>query len=164
MTPDPLAQLRDIHLPPPPSWWPPAPGWWVLALIALGLTLWALRAAWRHRRGRRFAREARRRADRLWRDFERDRDSTLLAKSLLVLVRQTARATPLQQSSAALPAVELLGLIDAASKGRLSADLALDRIVAVLYSPDPDALSESEARALLRATRDWLRRTGSAPW
>lgn len=25
--------LRDIHLPPPPSWWPPAPGWWVLAVL-----------------------------------------------------------------------------------------------------------------------------------
>lgn len=25
--------LRDIHLPPSPSWWPPAPGWWLLALI-----------------------------------------------------------------------------------------------------------------------------------
>jgi Domain of unknown function (DUF4381) len=22
--------LRDIHLPPAPSWWPPAPGWWLL--------------------------------------------------------------------------------------------------------------------------------------
>ncbi|GLQ50290.1 DUF4381 domain-containing protein [Dyella flava] len=22
--------LRDIHMPPAPSWWPPAPGWWVL--------------------------------------------------------------------------------------------------------------------------------------
>ena len=36
--------LRDIHLPPPPSWWPPAPGWWVLALLALALVGWA---AWR---------------------------------------------------------------------------------------------------------------------
>ena len=25
--------LRDIHLPPEPSWWPPAPGWWLLALL-----------------------------------------------------------------------------------------------------------------------------------
>ncbi|RDS82946.1 DUF4381 family protein [Dyella monticola] len=28
--------LRDIHLPPPPSWWPPAPGWWMLfALVCI---------------------------------------------------------------------------------------------------------------------------------
>lgn len=25
--------LRDIHLPPVPSWWPPAPGWWLLAVL-----------------------------------------------------------------------------------------------------------------------------------
>lgn len=25
--------LRDIHLPPNPSWWPPAPGWWVLLVV-----------------------------------------------------------------------------------------------------------------------------------
>ena len=37
MNPDPLAQLRDIHLPEPVSWWPPAPGWWGLALFVLAL-------------------------------------------------------------------------------------------------------------------------------
>lgn len=30
-----LAQLADIHLPEPVSFWPPAPGWWVLAVIVL---------------------------------------------------------------------------------------------------------------------------------
>ena len=34
---DPLAGLRDIHLPPAPGWWPPAPGWWLLALLLSGL-------------------------------------------------------------------------------------------------------------------------------
>ena len=32
---DPLAQLRDIHLPPAVAFWPPAPGWWLVALIVL---------------------------------------------------------------------------------------------------------------------------------
>lgn len=32
---DPLAQLRDIHLPEPVSWWPLAPGWYVLMLLIL---------------------------------------------------------------------------------------------------------------------------------
>lgn len=34
MNDDPLAQLRDIHLPAPVSWWPPAIGWWLLLLLS----------------------------------------------------------------------------------------------------------------------------------
>jgi len=46
--------LRDVHLPPGPSWWPPAPGWWWLAgavlLVVLAVLLWM---NWRaHRRAR----------------------------------------------------------------------------------------------------------------
>ena len=40
MNPDnqnPLAALKDIHLPPAPGWWPPAPGWWMLMLILLAM-------------------------------------------------------------------------------------------------------------------------------
>jgi hypothetical protein len=48
---DPLAGLRDWHLPGPVAWWPPAPGWWLVAgliLVALGLG-WGL---WRRRQRR----------------------------------------------------------------------------------------------------------------
>lgn len=38
-TSDPLAQLRDIHLPDPVSWWPPAIGWWLLAITVLGFVI-----------------------------------------------------------------------------------------------------------------------------
>ncbi len=53
---DPLAALRDIHLPPDPGWWPPAPGWWLLALLVVGLLVlaaWLLpRPLTRHRQRR----------------------------------------------------------------------------------------------------------------
>lgn len=52
---NPQLELRDIHLPPEPSWWPPAPGWWLLALLLLvvgwGLARF-LRQRWRARRRR----------------------------------------------------------------------------------------------------------------
>jgi len=32
---NPLVNLKDIHLPPPVSFWPPAPGWWILALLMI---------------------------------------------------------------------------------------------------------------------------------
>lgn len=44
--------LRDIHLPPQPSWWPPAPGWWVLAaliVLVIGLGFWWWRQQQRRR-------------------------------------------------------------------------------------------------------------------
>ncbi len=45
---NPLATLKDIHLPPEPGWWPPAPGWWIvtlslLTLIGFGIYKWRQR-------------------------------------------------------------------------------------------------------------------------
>ena len=33
MKQDPLAALRDIHMPEAVAWWPPAPGWWLLLAL-----------------------------------------------------------------------------------------------------------------------------------
>lgn len=38
---EPLAQLKDIHLPDPISWWPLAPGWYMVMVIIL-LMIFAL--------------------------------------------------------------------------------------------------------------------------
>ncbi|MCZ6620217.1 MAG: DUF4381 domain-containing protein [Gammaproteobacteria bacterium] len=43
MEADPLAQLRDIHLPLDPSWWPPAPGWWLLVFGSMALVWFTVR-------------------------------------------------------------------------------------------------------------------------
>ena len=46
--------LRDVHQPPPPSWWPPAPGWWAVAAVVVAVLAisWAWRARRRHRQRR----------------------------------------------------------------------------------------------------------------
>lgn len=60
MAPDPLQQLRDIHVPEPPGWWPPAPGWWLLAMLALVALAWLILKARAARRRRLPIRRARR--------------------------------------------------------------------------------------------------------
>lgn len=45
---DPLANLRDIHLPGDVSWWPLAPGWWILVVVVIAVLVWSL-LQWRKR-------------------------------------------------------------------------------------------------------------------
>lgn len=55
---DPLAQLRDIHLPDPVGYWPPAPGWWLLLLLGLLAITYGLYRVLRQRRRNRYRRLA----------------------------------------------------------------------------------------------------------
>lgn len=81
--------LRDIHVPPAPTWWPPAPGWWVLFGLACLITL----AAWlfhRHVRKKRIMRQ------RILAEIERlaachPDDDAAYAASLHQLLRRAAR-------------------------------------------------------------------------
>ncbi|WP_058534094.1 DUF4381 domain-containing protein [Legionella saoudiensis] len=48
---DPLAQLKDIHLPDAIGWWPLAPGWYAVMLLSVLLLLilaFYLRRRWRY--------------------------------------------------------------------------------------------------------------------
>ena len=39
---NPLADLKDIHVPADLGWWPPAYGWWLLTLMILSLLGWLI--------------------------------------------------------------------------------------------------------------------------
>lgn len=55
--PDPLQDLRDVHLPDPISWWPPAVGWWMI-LVGLVIVVGLVLLATSHRRRTRLRRVA----------------------------------------------------------------------------------------------------------
>lgn len=55
---NPLANLRDIHLPPAISHWPSALGWWILAVITVMSIVFLVKKTlphWRQRQIRRYA-------------------------------------------------------------------------------------------------------------
>ena len=111
--PNPLDQLRDIHLPEPISWWPPAPGWWILALAGSALAVWLLRWLYRRYKAKHYRRQALAQLKELkeLKELQAGSDSQDQLRALFVLLKQTATcAYPNRQpSSMAIdPFVEFL--------------------------------------------------------
>ncbi|MFZ5764442.1 MAG: DUF4381 domain-containing protein [Thermodesulfobacteriota bacterium] len=108
MSPDPLAALRDIHLPDPVSPWPPAPGWWIVGLLGVGLFIgsFVLGRRWRHRTAyrRKALHELQRLAD--------TPDHRLIVDELAALVKRVAIAGFGHQQVARLSGEEWLRFLD----------------------------------------------------
>ncbi len=152
MNPD-LSQLRDIHLPPPLSWWPPAPGWWLLLvllsiLLALGLWLWR-----RHQQGH-WRREALRALDELCNNTA-ERSTAGQIRELSILLRRVAVTRFPRTEVAALTGDRWLQFL-----GRSLGDEALFQHQAgVLLSAPyrPDSATETESAALFELCRRWIK-------
>lgn len=142
--------LRDIHLPPEPSWWPPAPGWWLLAALAL-LALAGFAWAWRRRRrARHRQRLVLDELDRLIRTHREGGDRVAMLGGLHQLLRRVARAHD-------AAAVRLRGEAWRQVLARVPVDAAtldqLQRLDQLIYQP-PRGGDEDE---LVEAARRWLR-------
>jgi len=86
-----LAQLRDIHLPDPISWWPLAPGWWVLAALLIVCSIFVFIAGLRRRRSLKY--KALRELDQLRSGTAAHVSIVELASELCVLVRRVVLNT-----------------------------------------------------------------------
>ncbi len=90
MDQDPLAQLRDIHLPEAVSLWPLAPGWWLLlAVCALGIGLlvwWMLQKA----HSKRYRKIAIAELEASYQNFQRNDDPAAYISASQEILRRTA--------------------------------------------------------------------------
>lgn len=112
---DPLAQLRDIHLPDMPGFWPPAPGWWVLAALVLAAIVGGLWAWRRQLRQQAYRRESGRALARAWAEFKADGERERYAQSLSQILRRTALTAYPQYGIATLTGQRWLEFLDATS-------------------------------------------------
>lgn len=150
---DPLAQLRDIHLPEPITWWPPAYGWWLLlALVCLALALSVGYCVGRYRANR-YRRDAIAELDAL---FSNHSDSAELVAGTSALLKRAAiqaSGEPCRPLHGESWLAFLLQHCPACSKS------ALAPIGAAQYQP----LATIDSNALYKHARLWLRKhKGSA--
>lgn len=153
--------LRDIHLPPTPSWWPPAPGWWLLALVllaAVAFGVWMLVREWRERRWRRrVAAEL----DRIAAMHAAQPDDVRLAADVSQLLRRASLL--IEPSAAALQGDAWLAFLDrqvdsaSASAPGFRTDTGRALIDAP-YRRAGDPAAKIDAHALLGLARSWLKR------
>lgn len=135
---DPLAQLRDIHLPDMPGWWPPAPGWWILAalvLVALGTALWIWR---RHHQRQAYRRQALQELEQAWAEFAADGDTGSYAQRLSQILRRTALAAYPNAEIAALTGAEWQRFLDSSSPDSIKGDFLGpegERLASLSYRP-----------------------------
>lgn len=161
VAPAPGPQLRDIHLPPAPSWWPPAPGWWLLGILALALLFIVARWLLRRERERRWRRRVHLELDRIAATHAARADPVQLATQVSHLLRRASRVV--EPAAAALGDEAWLTFLDrhlseahrGAEPFRNGAGRAL--IDAPYRRAGDPAAQAVDAGALLDLARAWLR-------
>ena len=142
--------LRDIHLPPEPSWWPPAIGWWLLAIVLLVAVVIAV-LRWRQYRAERVRRLALAELDAV---EARCVDAPQrLPAELSIWLRRVALSVGTRRELAGLTGTAWLGALD-----RLSPRSRLTREYSTLLTEGPyaaGAASREELDGLFAACREW---------
>jgi hypothetical protein len=87
---DPLAQLRDIHLPEAIGIWPPAPGWWLLLTFGIVLLAWLYCNLRARRRASAYRRNAKKLLTNYWLQLQAGGDQKIYLENLLIVLRRTA--------------------------------------------------------------------------
>lgn len=144
---DPLADLKDIHLPDPVSWWPPAPGWWIALALAMLLVLALVlfyQKVWKKRHYRRLALQE------LEQLIASDSDATTLLEAVASLLRRTAMAGSSHAALARLQGREWQEYLQRQMPEEQARLIAIGR-----YQPTPP---DFDKQALFAAARHWIRR------
>lgn len=157
--------LRDIHLPPTPSWWPPAPGWWVLAIVVLIVIATGVVMLLRQWRERRWRRRVVAELDRIAALHAAQPNGVRLAADVSLLLRRAALL--IEPGAASLHGEEWLAFLDSrfdqessrnSDEPRFRTDAGRALIDAPYRRADDPAQPSIDAPALLGLARRWLRR------
>ncbi len=161
MSPDPLASLKDWHLPAPLSWWPPAPGWWILAGFALAGVLVALRWWWLRRRRGALSRAALRELEALRSSLATAGDGRAFVAAVSRLLRRLALGRYPREQAAGLCGEAWLAFLDATG-GEGGFSEGPGRVLADgIYRADPMVGAGFDPQPLYRLAATWIRAQGT---
>ena len=113
---NPLVNLKDIHLPPPVSFWPPAPGWWILAILLISSLFIGGVLFYRQHKKRKPKTEALRILKDLQILYQNSQDEVASLRNLSNLLRRTALTVYDNDEIASLQGSSWLEFLDKTGK------------------------------------------------
>lgn len=145
------AELRDIHLPDPVSWWPPAPGWYgvLLLLVILIIASWFLFKKLRQPSLRKLAMLE---LNKIELAFNQHQNPQLLCSDISILLRRVAMSYDSRNKQAGVTGKEWLTHLNDLC-GQVLFDTQLENFL--LYAPyqlHPAVPTEK----LISTSKQWL--------
>jgi hypothetical protein len=156
--------LRDIHLPPDPSWWPPAPGWWILAIVLLAGIGFGVAMLVRAIRARKWRARVIAELDRIAATHDAEPNPVRLAADVSELLRRASRL--IEPGAAALEGEAWLDFLDRQFDAASTTSRVDERfrsatgraLIDAPYRRADDAAAHVDAAQLVALARTWLRR------
>jgi hypothetical protein len=139
-----LANLRDIVVPPPVSWWPLAPGWWFLLVVLSLIT--SLLAVHQYRRWR---------ANAYRRAALRELSAAESIPSIAKILKRAALAASLRTEVASLTGSDWVKWL--AETGGRPLPSAVSRALVVGAYRDHELTDASELAAFAAFAAEWIR-------
>lgn len=114
---DPLAQLKDIHLPTPIGWWPLAPGWYILLALVLFLTIVLAYAVYQRHRNALAKKQALLLLNSYQKQYEQEQNGAQTSAYISELLRRVALVYYPREQVASLHGEEWLKFLNETGKG-----------------------------------------------
>ena len=152
---DPLAQLRDLHLPQAVADWPPALGWWLLAGLVLFGLVWSMRALHRRYKSNAYRRFAQRELKAIVAEHAETQDARRALSRLQFLMKRVAITAFNRAEVAALSGVAWTQFLDATSTTSQFSLGPGELLIDGPYERTQD-LSRIELTALFSLCAEWL--------
>jgi len=154
---DPLAQLREIHLPAPVSFWPPAIGWWVLAIFALFcliVLVYFIRRQIIKKQYRRFARKA---LNRIYLEYQSQKNTVEYSRQINSLLKQVSVIYYGKNSVARLTDATWLRFLDECGNTQAFSQ-GVGKVLAFGPYSQELSLSHRDAEELQQCVDQWIRK------
>ena len=153
---EPLAQLRDLHLPHAVADWPPALGWWLLAGLVLFGLVWFMRALYRRYQSNAYRRFAQRELTAIVAEHATTQDARRALSALQFLMKRVAMTAFNRAEVAALTGVAWTQFLDATSATSQFSLGPGELLIDGPYEATQDHSSQ-ELTALFSLCAEWLK-------